>query len=95
MFVKIIKVTLTNFYTVLFTGDVTCSDFLVRFDYLVFQNGVWPGPSGAYSENNKPKHSKKINRMRKSNQVVSSLNKTVVGDKDVNAGFIPTALTFS
>ena len=44
------EVTLTNFYTVLFTGDVTCPDFLIRFDYLVFQKGVWPGPSGAYSE---------------------------------------------
>ena len=46
MFVKIIKVTLTYF----FMGDVTCPDFLIRYDYLVFQKGVWPGPSGAYSE---------------------------------------------
>ena len=33
--------------------------------------------------------------MRKSNQVASPLNKTVVGDQDVNAGFPLTALTFS
>ena len=94
MFVKIIKVTLTNFYTVLFTGDVTCPDFLIRFDYLVFQKGVWPGPSGAYSEKSRFEK-QKINRMRKSNQVASPLNKTVVGDQDVNAGFPLTALTFS
>jgi len=35
------------------------------------------------------------NRMRKSNQVASPLNKAVVGDQDVNAGFTLTALTFS
>ena len=87
MFVKIIKVTLTNFYTVLFTGDVTCPDFLVRFDYLVCR--------GFMLKIAKPLEKQNNNRMRKSNQVASLLKKTVVGDQDVNAGFPLTALTFS